>query len=100
MKVKSEREIQSLKQSGMMLRDILMKVIERANVGVTGRELASYAGELIRKAGGTPAFTGYGTPPFPSPLCVSVNACIVHGIPSDVPFAYGDIVGFDIGMIY
>ncbi|MBI2582941.1 type I methionyl aminopeptidase, partial [Candidatus Azambacteria bacterium] len=54
--------------------------------------------------GGEPSFKGY-TPygykkPYPAALCTSVNAVVVHGLPSDYQMKEGDIVGLDLGMIY
>ncbi|MBI4090521.1 MAG: type I methionyl aminopeptidase [Candidatus Komeilibacteria bacterium] len=100
MKTKTAAEIASLAKSARMLRDILTQVCAAVKPGVTGIEVAKLAEELIKKAGGVSAFIGYGKPPYPSALCVSVNSCVVHGIPSAYRFRSGDIVGLDIGMIY
>jgi methionyl aminopeptidase len=100
MMVKSKSEIESLHRGGRILSEILAAVVSDVSAGVTGLDLSMRAGELIQKAGGKPAFVGYGTPPFPAPLCVSTNACVVHGIPNKEQFKVGDIIGLDIGMVY
>ncbi len=100
MKRKTERDIALLTESGHLLAEILAQVLSRVTAGVTGIELDTFAEESILRVGGRPAFKGYGRPPFPNTLCISINDCVVHGIPSDRAFMKGDIIGFDIGMIY
>lgn len=100
MKTKTAAEIASLTKSARLLRDILAEVVAATKPGATGIELSNLADDLIRKSGGVPAFVGYGKPPYPAALCVSVNSCVVHGIPSAYRFRSGDIIGLDIGMVY
>lgn len=100
MTIRREREIAILTEAGALLRDILSKVLTRVTEGATGSDLDVYAERLIHETGGKPAFKGYGEPPYPATLCVSVNECVVHGIPSATPFKSGDIVSVDIGMVY
>ena len=66
---------------------------------MTTGELDAIAAENIRAAGAMPSFLGYGHPPFPATICVSVNDEIVHGIPGDRVIAEGDIVSIDCGAI-
>ncbi len=61
-------------------------------------DLNVYAEEIIVKAGGIPTFKGYGKPPFPAGVCISVNKQLVHGIPTDYHLQEGDIVSFDLGV--
>lgn len=100
MKIKTAADIASLTKSARLLRDILAEVETAVKSGATGVELSKLADDLIRKSGGIPAFIGYGNPPYPAALCVSVNSCVVHGIPSAYRFREGDIIGLDIGMCY
>lgn len=95
---KTPQEIQTLKEGGQILGKILRELASQVKVGMTGVELNQKAEELIKKAGGTPAFKNYNG--FPAGLCVSVNETVVHGIPTDIPFKEGDLVGLDIGMKY
>ena len=66
---------------------------------MTTGELDAIAEENIRAAGAMPSFLGYGHPPFPATICVSVNDEVVHGIPGDRVLAEGDIVSIDCGAI-
>jgi methionyl aminopeptidase len=53
---------------------------------------------LIRRRGATPAFKGYQG--YPATACVSINAEVVHGIPSaGRRLAAGDIVSVDVGCV-
>ena len=65
--------------------------------GVTTADLDALAEQLVRDGGAVPAFKGYRG--FPATLCTSVNAEVVHGIPSRKrPLVGGDIVSIDIGV--
>jgi methionyl aminopeptidase len=66
---------------------------------MTTLELDRIAEDNIRSSGATPSFLGYGRPPFPASICVSVNDEVVHGVPGDRVVAEGDIVSIDCGAI-
>jgi methionyl aminopeptidase len=97
-KVKSTKEVESIRESGRMLAMILNRIEEIVEVGMTGLEVDTIARTELAKMGGIPAFLGYQG--FPNSICISVNDAVVHGIPNDVPFKSGDIIGFDFGVIY
>jgi methionyl aminopeptidase len=66
---------------------------------VTTGELGDRATALVKKHRVVPAFLGYGDPPFPSVICISVNDEVVHGIPSPERVLHeGDIVSLDFGV--
>jgi len=71
--------------------------------GVNTLELDKFAEDYIRSRGGIPSFKGYQIPglkPFPSSICASVNAAIVHGIPCrETILQEGDIIGIDVGVL-
>lgn len=96
--IKSPEEIAHLQQGGALLGSILDELTSRVAVGVTGKELDAIAEKMMRDAGATPAFLGYGEPAFPATLCVSINEQVVHGIPSNALFTEGDIVSIDAGL--
>ena len=60
--------------------------------------------KIVRKEyarrGVTPTFLGYGSPPYPATVCVSINEELVHGIPGDRVIQDGDIVSIDLGATY
>ncbi len=46
------------------------------------------------------SFLNYGSPPYPAVICSSVNANVVHGIPSDeAVLREGDLISIDFGAI-
>jgi methionyl aminopeptidase len=95
---KSSEDIEKLAKAGALLGSLLDELTIRAVVGCTGKQLDDFAQKYISDNNATPAFLNYGEPPFPGAICVSVNAEIVHGIPRDIPFQEGDIVGIDAGL--
>jgi methionyl aminopeptidase len=102
---KTAAEIASLARGGAILRTVLEDLAALAKPGVTGSALNVEAEKRLRARGAEPSFLGYaptGKPEdaFPASLCVSVNEAIVHGMPNDVPFRSGDIVGLDLGCVY
>lgn len=95
---KSPKEIEQLAVAGHLLGSILDVLTTTAVMGVTGSTLNSIAEKMIADAGAEPVFKGYGEPPFPASICISINEQVVHGIPNDIPFQEGDIVSIDAGL--
>lgn len=104
MQPKTPEEIDNIRKSGQILALVLQKIESMLAAGVTGVQVDQMARAELKKRGVTPAFLGVaggaGVPDFPASVCISVNDAVVHGIPTDVPFKDGDIVGFDFGVIY
>ncbi len=97
-RVKTEEEIDLLKENGILVSKTLAEVGRHIVPGVTTRELDRIAGEFIRDNGAEPGFLGYGG--FPYTLCISVNDVVVHGFPSDYALKEGDLVSLDCGTVY
>ena len=97
---KSADEIKQLAEGGRRLNQVLAEVVKVVRPGISGLELTRLAEKLLLETGGQLAFKGYGQPPYPSGLCVSVNNCVVHGIPNEQPLKEGDLVSLDIGLKY
>lgn len=101
-KLKSEKEIEILREGGKRLANILRAVKAKVAPGVTTGELDDLAQQMIKDYGDKPAFKGYRPEgsylAYPATLCVSVNDEIVHGIPSNRILREGDIVGLDCGL--
>lgn len=95
--LKTEHELTVVEENAKLLAEILVEVALAAGPGVTTGELDRLAERLIRAAGAEPAFKGYRG--YPATLCASVNAEIVHGIPSDKKvLAEGDVLSLDLGV--
>jgi methionyl aminopeptidase len=99
--IKRPAEIERMRAAGLILAGILDVLKAEMRPGVTTGELDAIAARMIRDAGATSSFKGYGSnPPFPGVICASVNDEVVHGIPSPRRhLAEGDIVSIDIGCI-
>lgn len=97
--LKSEREIQAMREAGRLTALTHIEVAKAIAPGVTTAELDAIADNFIRKMGGSPSFKGYMG--YPASVCASVNSVVVHGIPSPhTKLAEGDIISLDIGVIY
>ncbi len=99
--LKSESEIDKMRESAQIVSRTLGKVSELIEPGVTTAKLNEVAEEYIDSQNAKPAFKGYGPEdnPFPATLCISVNEEVVHGIPSpDRILEEGDIVSIDCGV--
>jgi methionyl aminopeptidase len=88
-----------MRVAGLVVRRALDAVEAALAPGVTTAELDDVAAAVIRGAGATPSFLGYGSPPFPGVICASVNDEVVHGIPGPRVLVEGDLVGVDCGAI-
>jgi methionyl aminopeptidase len=103
--IKTAAEIAALRESGRRLAGIVQELLAAAEAGISTGELGRLAETRIQMAGGDPIFRGYGkawgASPFPAAVCLSLNAEVVHGIPSDErKLADGDLLKIDIGMRY
>lgn len=97
-------EIQNIRTSGTILATVLKLIEIELKPGITGLDIDKIARKELEKLGGKPAFLGVkggpGVDDFPATICISVNDAVVHGIPDDIGFKEGDIVGFDFGVDY
>lgn len=66
--------------------------------GVTTKQVADKAEQVITHNGGIPSSKGYYG--FPGAICTSVNDVIVHGIPSNQRLKEGDIISCDVVVKY
>jgi len=101
--IKTEKEIEVMREAGKRHAIILEKLAKMVKPGVSTWELDVAAETMIRDYGDIPAFKGYKPDgadyPFPGSLCVSVNDEVVHGIPAkDRILEEGDVVSLDLGL--
>lgn len=94
--LKSPTEIECMRKSGALLRDLLLMLEERVKPGVSTKRLDEFAFDYIKKHGCKPTFLGYGG--FPATICASVEDQVVHGFPSERKLKEGEIVGIDVGL--
>lgn len=98
MKVKTEKEIETMSEGGMLLASMLRTLAKAVAPGIATIDLEQATQKLIKDAGVRSSFLGYRG--YPSMLCASVNEVIVHGVPSNRILAHGDIVSLDLGIWY
>lgn len=95
---RSKAELDKMRRSGMILRQVLNTVKAMVTAGVSTMDLERVAEEKIRELGAKPAFKGYYD--YPCVLCTSVNNEIIHGIPSEKRILKeGDILSIDCGVV-
>lgn len=95
---KSPGEIEKMRRSGHIVRQVLDTVKVLVSPGVSTMDLEKAAEKKIRELGAKPAFKGYYD--YPCVLCTSVNQEVVHGIPSDSRvLREGEIVSIDCGVV-
>src|SRR5512132_3653979 len=99
--IKSPAELQIMREAGRINARVLAAVRERLKPGVSTYELNAAAEEVLKKHGCFSQFKGYGYPPFPTSITVSINQELVHGIPSKTrKLKAGDIVSIDSGTVF
>ena len=97
--IKSQREIELMRDAGKLLRDVHLRLGEEVAPGISTLDLDRLGEELIRKTDSIPSFLNYEG--YPASVCVSVNDEVVHGIPNAKRIIQdGDIVSLDIGLIH
>jgi len=95
---KSMAEIEKMRRSGHIVRQVLDHVRDLIVPGASTMDLERAAEQKMKDLGAKPAFKGYYD--YPCVLCTSVNEEIVHGIPSEKRLLQtGDIVSVDCGVV-
>jgi methionyl aminopeptidase len=95
---KSSAEIEKMRRSGKIVRQVLDEVAALVKPGLSTMDLERAAAKKIKDLGAKPAFKGYYD--YPCVLCTSVNQEIVHGIPNEKRvLKEGDIVSIDCGVV-
>jgi methionyl aminopeptidase len=99
--IKTQREIELMREAARHVAEILLEVRALARPGVTTGELDHEASRSIERRGVVSSFQGYGPhglPPYPAVMCMSLNEEIVHGIPGPRVLEEGDILSLDFGV--
>lgn len=101
-RVKTEAEIEAMREGGRMLATVLDVLVKKTAPGVKSKDLAHLAATELAALGGEPAFLGVKSSPrgpaFPDVVCISISEEVQHGIPSERIVQSGDIVNFDFGV--
>ncbi|MCL1992401.1 MAG: type I methionyl aminopeptidase [Spirochaetes bacterium] len=103
-RLKNEKQIEGIRNSCKMLSAMYRELIPLVKPGVQTIEIDMWVKEWIGKAGGKPAFLGYGgskrakKTPYPAAICISINDEVIHGIPSKRRIRDADLVSLDCGI--
>lgn len=99
--IKTPAEIKIMREAGRINATVLARVKELLQPDVTTADLNTAAEEVLMSHGCVSPFKGYGHPPFPTSITVSINDEMVHGIPSPKrKLKEGEIVSIDCGTVY
>ena len=94
---KSPAEVEKLRRSGRIVRQLLGEIRDQVRPGITTLELEKFVVKRLKELGARPAFKGYRG--YPGSVCTSINQEIVHGIPSPSRrVKEGDILSLDFGV--
>jgi len=96
-KIKTAEEIALMRKSALIVSKTLGMLAKEVKPGVSTLYLDKLAEEFIRDHGAVPGFLGLYD--FPNTLCMSPNAQVVHGIPSNDILKDGDIISIDCGAV-
>ena len=102
---KTPAEIEVLKEAGGILGRMLRELGDALKPGMTTLDVDDMAMELVEKYNVEPVLLGYhptfADKPYPAAICVSVNDCVQHGVPSeDVILKEGDTVNLDMSIAH
>jgi methionyl aminopeptidase len=99
--IKSAAQIERMAVAGRLVADVLDRVGEALESGISTRDLDAIGERLIREAGGVPSFIGVPghLAPYRNSLCISIDEEVVHGIPGKRRIRDGQIVSIDAGAI-
>ncbi len=97
--LKTPLEIDKMRRSGELLREVHETIRPFVVAGISTMELERVANQSIQVSGAKAAFKGYHG--FPSALCTSLNEQVVHGMPSEkTVLKDGDILSIDCGVVF
>jgi methionyl aminopeptidase len=96
--LKSEREIEGIRESCRLLSQLLREVKNIVTEGITTKDIDVFVRRRCREMGALPAFLDYDG--YPAAICTSPNETVIHGIPNKRKLRSGDILSLDCGLDY
>jgi methionyl aminopeptidase len=97
--LKNSEQIAKIRHACQITAKILKQLCQSVRAGMTTQELDDLSMKLHQDYHVKPAPLGYGYPPFPRSICVSLNEVICHGIPGKTVIKEGDILNIDVSCI-
>ena len=97
--IKSEHEIEMMREAGKVTGQILRELKDVIKPGISTMDIDQYVERRVKEFGMIASEKGYCG--FPGSVCTSVNEVVVHGIPSESCILNeGDIVSVDLVVDY
>ena len=97
--IKSEHEIEMMREAGKVTGQILRELKDVIKPGISTMDIDQYVERRVKEFGMIASEKGYCG--FPGSVCTSVNEVVVHGIPSESCILNeGDIVSVDLVVEY
>ena len=96
--IKTPEQIRNITDSCSYLTEMLHYLRERTKAWMRLIDVENLSQEWLDKRNLKWAFKDYDG--FPANLCLSVNDCVVHGIPDETILVNGDVLKIDAGIIY
>lgn len=96
--IKTTQQIDNIREAGKYLTELLHLTYNNAKPGVVLLELEQAADQFLRMNNVRGAFKWYQW--FPANLCLSINDCVVHGIPDETILQPGDVLKIDVWVTY
>ena len=96
--IKNEHELQSMRRACRITAEARALAGSMVKPGVKTTEIDKAVYDYIVSQGAKPSFLNYNG--FPASICISVNDCVIHGIPGGYVLKEGDIVSVDVGALY
>ena len=96
--IKNEHELQSMRRACRITAEARALAGSMVKPGVSTKEIDKAVRDYIVAQGAKPSFLNYNG--FPASICISVNDCVIHGIPGGYVLKEGDIVSVDVGALY
>ena len=96
--LKNPEQIGKMRDAGALLYEVLCRLREAVQPGMSTAALDVYAEQLIRKNHAIPSFLHYEG--YPASICASIDDAVVHGIPSEKQILReGQILSIDCGLV-
>lgn len=97
-RIKSQKDIEMMREGGIISREILDNALRMCVPGVTTLEIDAYVSTLINKNGVKGWFKEVND--YKYDTCIAVNEVWLHAIPNQYVLKDNDVVSIDIGIIY
>jgi methionyl aminopeptidase len=96
--IKTQREIEAMREVGRLAADTLCAVGEMIQPGITTQDIDDFVAADTQRKGARAAPLGYLG--FPRSVCTSLNDVVCHGIPGKTVLREGDIVNVDVTHVF